>query len=450
MNDLNITPYVEKLAVLLNKSNYIAPEVYKKYDIQRGLRDIEGNSTVAGLTKISRIKSKSKDTNGNNVPCEGQLFYRGRNIRDIVKNLFNDDISRFEETIYLILLSTLPDKNEFKKFCKQLSEYRNLDFSFFETIFKTPNTNVMNMLARSVLTLYTYDKNPDDISDANVLDQCLRLIAIFPLIVVYSYKSSQNYVNGKKIVINHLKQGLNTAETFLYLLREGGEYSPLEAKLLDLMLVLHAEHGGGNNSTFTTRIVSSSGTDTYSAISAALGSLKGPRHGGASIKVVQMFDDMKNKINTKDKSEIRDYLEKLLDKQAFDKAGLIYGMGHALYSISDPRTEILRVYAKKLSEEKGLQDDFELYEIVEKIAPEIINKKRKMCKKVSANVDFYSGMIYKMLGIPYELFTPIFAMARVVGWSAHRIEEIRNSCKIIRPTYINVQEEAKYIELHNR
>jgi citrate synthase len=309
---------------------------------------------------------------------------------------------------------------------------------------------MMNILSRSVLALYAYDENPDDISTANILRQCLQLIAQFPLLAVYGYQSFQHYHNNNSLFIHHPKRELNTAENLLYILREDGRYTPLEAKLLDLALVLHAEHGGGNNSTFTTHVVSSSGTDTYSAISAALGSLKGPRHGGANVKVVQMFDDMKAHVNPKDKDSIKDYLVRLLNKDAFDRAGLIYGMGHAVYSLSDPRADILRAYARKLSEEKGALEEFELYEAVETLAPEIIAEKRKMYKGVSANVDFYSGMVYRMLELPYELYTPIFAVARIAGWSAHRIEEIQNAGKIIRPAYINVKDEGEYVPLCER
>ena len=349
------------------------------------------------------------------------------------------------------MFSKLPTKDELDAFCEQLSLYRSLPPSFVrDMILKAPGKDMMNILSRSVLALYAYDENPDDISTANILRQCLQLIAEFPLLAVYGYQSFQHYHNGQSLIIHYPKKELNTAENLLYILREDGQYTPLEAALLDLAFVLHAEHGGGNNSTFTTHVVTSSGTDTYSAISAALGSLKGPRHGGANIKVMQMFDDMKSNINTKDKDAVKDYLVKLLDKQAFDRAGLIYGMGHAVYSLSDPRADILRYYAEQLSIEKGLHEEFELYQMVEKMAPEIIAEKRKMYKGVSANVDFYSGMVYKMLGLPYELFTPIFAIARIAGWSAHRMEEIQNAGKIIRPAYINVKEETEYVSLKDR
>ncbi len=451
MNYSEITPYIRELAELSDTNNHIVPEMYAQYDVKRGLRDINGNGVVAGLTEVSRIKAKDKDADGNEIPCEGQLYYRGINVRNIVNGFLEDNRPGFEETVYLLLFSKLPNKEELERFRNQLSAYRSLPPSFVrDMILKAPGRDMMNILSRSVLALYAYDENPDDISTANVLRQCLQLIAEFPLLAVYGYQSFQHYHNNNSLFIHYPKKELNTAENLLYILREDGMYTPLEAKLLDLALVLHAEHGGGNNSTFTTHVVTSSGTDTYSAISAALGSLKGPRHGGANIKVMQMFDDMKATVNTKDKGAVKDHLVKLLDKQAFDEAGLIYGMGHAVYSLSDPRADILRTYARKLSEEKGTQEEFELYETVEKLAPEIIAEKRKMYKGVSANVDFYSGMVYKMLGLPYELFTPIFAVARIAGWSAHRMEEIQNAGKIIRPAYTSVKQETEYVALSKR
>ena len=451
MNYSEITPYIRELAELSGRNNHIRPEMYAEHDVKRGLRDVNGNGVVSGLTEVSHILSRVKDDEGNIHPCQGQLYYRGVNIRNIVDGFLADDRPGFEEVIYLLLFSKLPTKEELSKFCGQLSLYRSLPPSFVrDMILKAPGRDMMNILSRSVLALYAYDENPDDISTPNVLRQCLQLISQFPLLSVYGYQSFQHYHNGNSLFIHYPKKELNTAENLLYILRENGEYTPLEARLLDLALVLHAEHGGGNNSTFTTHVVTSSGTDTYSAISAALGSLKGPRHGGANIKVMQMFDDMKQSINTKDIGAVKDYLVRLLDKDAFDRAGLIYGMGHAVYSLSDPRADILRTYAEKLSEEKGMFEEFMLYETVEKLAPEIIAEKRKMYKGVSANVDFYSGMVYRMLGLPYELFTPIFAVARIAGWSAHRMEEIQNAGKIIRPAYINVKNEEKYVKLADR
>ncbi len=446
-----VTPYIKELAAISDGNNNIRPEMYAENDVKRGLRDINGNGVVAGLTEISRIKAKDRDKEGNEIPCEGQLYYRGINVRDIVDGFVKENRSGFEETIYLLLFSKLPKKDELDRFSEQLSAYRSLPPSFVrDMILKAPGKDMMNILSRCVLALYAYDEDPDNISTANILRQCLELIAQFPLLAVYGYQSFQHYHKGESLFIHHPKKELNTAENLLYILREDGKYTPLEAKLLDLALVLHAEHGGGNNSTFTTHVVTSSGTDTYSAISAALGSLKGPRHGGANIKVMQMFDDMKESIDTKDEAAVKEHLIKLLDKQAFDRAGLIYGMGHAVYSLSDPRADILRTYAKQLSEEKGMEEEFALYEMVEKLAPKIISEKRTMYKGVSANVDFYSGMVYKMLGLPYELFTPIFAVARIAGWSAHRMEEIQNAGKIIRPAYTSVKPETEYIKIGER
>ncbi len=451
INYSEITPYIEKLAKISDSNNGIQPEMYGIYDVKRGLRDINGNGVVAGLTEVSRIKAKDRDESGNEIPCRGELFYRGINIKDIVSGFLDEGRMGFEETVFLLLMSRLPSRSELSDFCSQLSLYRTLpQFFVSDMILKAPGRDMMNMLSRGVLALYAYDENPDDISTPNVLRQCLQLIAEFPLLAVYGYHSFMHYHNGSSLFIHYPKKELSTAENLLYILREDGKYSPLEAKLLDLALVLHAEHGGGNNSTFTTHVVTSSGTDTYSAVSAALGSLKGPRHGGANIKVVQMFDDMKAHVNVKDEGAVRDHLVKLLDKEAFDRSGLIYGMGHAVYSLSDPRAEILHKYAQKLSAEKGMEEDFALYETVERLAPEIIAEKRRMYKGVSANVDFYSGMVYKMLGLPYELFTPIFAVARIAGWSAHRLEEIQNAGKIIRRAYTNVKKEIGYLPIGER
>lgn len=446
-----LTPYIKELADLSDNMNSITSDMYLEHNVKRGLRDLDGTGIVAGLTEISSIISKKVDANGIEVPCEGQLYYRGINIKDIVHGFLSDKRSGFEETIYLLLFSRLPNKSELADFKAQLAQYRVLPQSFVrDMILKAPGKDMMNILSRSVLALYAYDPEPDDISTANVLRQCLGLIAQFPLLSVYGYQSFQHYHNEKSLFIHYPKPELDTAENLLYVLRENGSFSELEAQLLDLALVLHAEHGGGNNSTFTTHVVTSSGTDTYSAISAALGSLKGPRHGGANVKVVKMFDDMKQNINTDNRSEIKDYLCRLLEKRAFDNAGLIYGMGHAVYSISDPRADIFRKYARLLSEEKGMQKEFELYETVAELAPELIAEKRTMYKGVSPNIDFYSGLVYKMLELPYELFTPIFAVARIAGWSAHRIEEIQNAGKIIRPAYISVNESRPYIPISER
>ncbi|MBQ2781422.1 MAG: citrate/2-methylcitrate synthase [Clostridia bacterium] len=446
-----ITSYIKELADLSVVNNHIEPQMYAEHQVNRGLRDLNGNGVVTGLTEVSRIKAKATDENGNTVSCRGELFYRGVPIDKLVDGFLKDDRFGFEETVYLLLFSELPDKEKLARFTKELADYRTLPTSFVrDMILKAPGRDMMNILSRCVLALYTYDENPDDISIANVLRQCLQLIAMFPMLAVYGYQSFQHYHQGQSLFIHLPKAEYSTAENLLHLLRENGEFSPLEAKMLDLALVLHAEHGGGNNSTFTTHVVTSSGTDTYSAVSAALGSLKGPRHGGANIKVVRMFEDMQNSIDVRDKGAIKDYLARLLNKQAFDRAGLIYGMGHAVYSLSDPRADILQDCARRLAQAKGREEEFALYETVAQMAPEIIAEKRKMYKGVSANVDFYSGLIYRMLGLPCELFTPLFAVSRIAGWSAHRIEEIQNNGKIIRPAYINVKPTQPYIPLDER
>lgn len=450
-NYSEVTPYIRELAALADGETHITPQMYVDYNVKRGLRDLDGNGVVAGLTEVSQIKSKALDADGTEHPCPGELYYRGIDIRALTDGFLSDGRYGFEECVYLLLFSELPDRAQLSRFSEQLAAYRSLPPSFVrDMILKAPGKDMMNILSRSVLALYAYDENPDDISLPNVLRQCLQLIAQFPLLSVYGYQSFQHYHNGNSLFIHFPKPELNTAENLLYILRENGEYTPLEAKLLDLALVLHAEHGGGNNSTFTTHVVTSSGTDTYSAVSAALGSLKGPRHGGANIKVMQMFDDMRATVDVSDRAAVEAYLVRLLNKEAFDRAGLIYGMGHAVYSVSDPRADILRNYARRLSVEKGMEEEFALYEMVETLAPQVIAERRRMYKGVSANVDFYSGMVYRMLGLPYELFTPIFAVARIAGWSAHRMEEIRNAGKIIRPTYISVKPKATYLPLSER
>ena len=446
-----ITPYIRELADLSDANNGITNEMYALHDVKRGLRDVDGRGVVTGLTEVSAVNGRRTLPNGEEEYIEGELRYRGVDVRDLVRGYIADNRHGFEEAAYLLLFSKLPTSAELDKFKAVLSSYRTLPQSFVrDMVLKAPGKDMMNMLSRTVLALYAYDQNPDDISTANVLRQGLMLLARFPLLAVYGYQAHQHYNNYQSLFIHYPKPEYDTAENLLYLLRENGEFTPLEAKLLDLALVLHAEHGGGNNSTFTTRVVTSSGADTYSAVAAALGSLKGPRHGGANLKVVQMFDDLKANVNTKSDAEIEKYLHRLLAKDAFDRAGLIYGIGHAIYSKSDPRAEILRSFAQKLSEEKGMQEEFELYEKVAKLAPQIITEKRKMYKGVSPNVDFYSGLVYRMLGLPLELFTPIFAVSRIAGWTAHRIEELQSAGKIIRPAYINVGKDKPYTELKKR
>lgn len=446
-----ITPYIRKMAELSDHNNGIRSEMYTENKVNRGLRDLNGKGVVTGLTEISSITAKKILPDGSEVPCEGELRYRGIDVRDLVHGFLADGRLGFEETVYLLLFSELPDAARLAKFRETLCGYRTLPTSFVrDMILKAPGKDMMNVLSRSVLALYAYDDNPDDISVPNVLRQCLQLIAMFPMLSVYSYQSFQHYHRGKSLFIHLPKPGVSTAECLLQILRENGEYSALEAKILDLALVLHAEHGGGNNSTFTVHVVTSSGTDTYSTVAAALGSLKGPRHGGANVKVVRMFDDMMQNIDVEDEGQIKDYLVRLLDGKAFDGKGLIYGMGHAVYSVSDPRADILMKCAGDLSVEKGFEREYALYERVARLAPEIIAEKRKIYKGVSPNVDFYSGLVYRMLELPYELFTPIFAVARIAGWSAHRIEEIQNAGKIIRPAYVNVKKPKEYVPLAER
>ena len=440
-----ITPEIQKLASYCVQNGTIDPTLYTKYDVKRGLRDLNGNGVLTGLTGISEIRS-SKVVDGKSVPAEGQLFYRGYNIEDLVRSMPANHSFGFEMTAYLLLFGELPTKEQLKLFIDQLSFYRTLPTGFVrDIIMKVPSNDMMNTLARSVLTMYSYDETPDDVSIPNVLRQCIQLIAIFPLLSVYGYQAYRHYNDGRSLYIHQPKPELTTAENILRILRSDKKFTPLEAKVLDIALMLHAEHGGGNNSTFTTHVVTSSGTDTYSAIAAALGSLKGPKHGGANIKVVRMFEDMKQVVKDwADEDEIRDYLTRLLDKEAFDKAGLIYGMGHAVYSISDPRAKIMESFAAGLSSEKGREDEYGLYMRVARLAPEVIGEKRRIYKGVSANVDFYSGFIYSMLDLPIELYTPIFACARIAGWSAHRIEELINAGKIIRPAYKAIQPEREF------
>ena len=434
-----ITPQLVHLSELSKKSSYIDPELYTKYDVKRGLRDLNGKGVLVGITEISEVNS-TKIVDGKSVPCDGELYYRGYNVQDLIAELPDDCFFGFEECTYLLLFGKLPNKQELGEFCELLSNYRSLPQNFVrDVIMKKPSKDMMNALARGVLTLYSYDEVPDDTSEANVLRQCLQLISMFPLLSVYSYQTYLHYYNGESLIIHPPKKEYSTAENILHCLRDDNMFTPLEAKLLDVALILHMEHGGGNNSTFTTHLVSSSGTDTYSAIAAAIGSLKGPKHGGANIKVVKMFADMKEQVKDwTNEEEVGNYLRDLLDKKAFDKAGLIYGMGHAVYSLSDPRAVTFRSFVERLSEEKGYEKEFALYSLVERLAPEIIAEKRKIYKGVSPNVDFYSGFVYQMLGLPMELYTPIFAIARIAGWSAHRMEEVCHKGKIMRPAYMTV------------
>ncbi len=448
---LKVTPEMEALTDICVANSRIDSSLYTKYDVKRGLRDINGKGVLAGLTEISAIIS-SETVDGKTVPCDGRLYYRGYNIHDLTRGFLSENRYGYEEIAYLILFGELPDHEKLEEFNKILSGQRSLPTNFVrDVIMKAPSKDMMNTLSRSVLTLYAYDHNAEDISLPNVLRQCLTLISTFPMMSVYGYHAYNHYIKGKSLYIHHPDSHLSMAENILRMLRPDMKYTKLEATILDLALVLHMEHGGGNNSTFTTHVVTSSGTDTYSVIAAALGSLKGPKHGGANIKVVQMFADMKKHVHDwKDEEEVGNYLRRLLHKEAFDQRGLIYGMGHAVYSISDPRAEIFKKFVKKLAHEKGRDKEFGLYSMVERLAPQIIGEERHIYKGVSANVDFYSGFVYSMLDLPTELFTPMFAIARIVGWSAHRMEELINTDKIIRPAYMNVKDYEEYVPLDQR
>ena len=451
-NFFAVTPEILELTSLCKSHSTIDPGLFARYDVKRGLRDINGKGVLTGLTEISDIIS-SKEIDGKSVPCEGELYYRGINIVDIVRGFIAENRFGFEETTYLLLFGELPSEAKLEEFKQLLSKYRTLPTNFVrDIIMKAPSFDMMNTLARSVLTLYAYDQKPNDTSLPNVLRQCLEMIALFPQLAVYGYQAYAHDMDPNYSFFIHTpKPELSVAENILYMLRIDNKYTALEARILDLALVLHAEHGGGNNSSFTTHVVASSGTDAYSVIAAALSSLKGPKHGGANIKVMMMFEDMKKNIDDwEDEDKVADYLDKLLNKEAFDRAGLIYGMGHAVYSLSDPRANIFKKFVKSLSEEKGLTKEYKLYSLVERLAPEIIGRERKTYKGVSANIDFYSGFVYHMLGLPPELFTPVFAMARIAGWSAHLMEEQINVGKIIRPAYKSVSSHKEYIPLQNR
>lgn len=453
MNDMKnfseITENVLDLCKLCKDNAKINPDLYTQYNVKRGLRNKNGTGVLTGLTEIGEVKSYTID-DGEIIPCEGKLYYHGVDIEKLVDGFASDNRHGFEEATYLLIFGELPNKEQLEKFKKILSDYRSLPTSFVrDIIMKAPSHDMMNTLARSVLTMYSYDDRPDDTTPENVLRQCLQLIAMFPMMSVYGYQACNHYIKGHSLFIHTPPAELTTSEAILYMLRPDKQYTPLEAKILDLCLVVQAEHGGGNNSTFTTHVVSSSGTDTYSTVAASLGSLKGPRHGGANKKVVEMFDDIKEHVSDwTSETEVKAYLQKILDKEAFDRSGLIYGIGHAVYTLSDPRTTILKKYVRSLAEEKDKLAELALYELVEKIAPGMLAQKRS--RAVSANVDFYSGFIYSMLGLPLELYTPIFAIARIAGWSAHRMEEIINTGKIIRPAYKNVAKHTEYRPLCER
>ena len=445
------TPQIVELAKLSEVADQIENDLFLKYDVKRGLRDLNGKGVLTGLTRISEIIAK-EEVDGKSIPKDGELYFRGYDVKDLIKAAVDDKRFAFEECAYLLLFDKLTDKTELDDFNRLLGFYRSLPTSFVrDIIMKAPSKDMMNTLARSVLTLYSYDDLADDTSLPNVLRQSLQLISLFPLLSIYGYQAYNHYHEGNTLFIHPPIESLSTAETILQLLRPDSKYTELEARLLDICLVLHMEHGGGNNSSFTTHVVSSSMTDTYSVIAAAIGSLKGPRHGGANIKVVHMFDDIEQNVkNWEDEDELSAYLEKILNKEAFDQAGLIYGIGHAIYSKSDPRALILKSFVEKLAVEKGREKELALYEAVERLAPQIISGERTMYKGVSANVDFYSGFVYRMLDLPEELYPTIFAMARIVGWSAHRMEELANNGKIIRPAYMAIEPRKDYVSMDER
>lgn len=441
---------MESLQETLLNNHRIDPNLYIEYDVKRGLRDSAGKGVLTGLTEISDVNAYDL-VNGRKIPAEGSLYYQGYNIYDLVNGLEGHKFG-FEETIYLLLFGQLPSEKELEMFKEVMAQLETLSGRFVrDVVMKASNADIMNSMQRCILTLYTYDSRPEDISAENVLRQSIELIAKLPLIAVYSYHSYRHFRKDETLFIRNPQKGLSLAENILLMLRPDSSYTELEAKVLDIALMLHAEHGGGNNSTFTTHVVTSSGTDTYSSVAASIGSLKGPRHGGANLKVQDMFADIKAHVkNWTDEAEVEAYLCRILNKEAFDHSGLIYGMGHAVYTLSDPREVILKKFARKLAEEKGMMEEFALYELVERLGSRLVMEQRKMFKNVCANVDFYSGFVYTMLGIPKELFTPIFAIARIPGWSAHRLEEILNAGKIIRPAYKYVGHHQEFVAMPDR
>ncbi|MGN0974674.1 MAG: citrate/2-methylcitrate synthase [Gemmiger sp.] len=441
-----------ELVEICERNNEIDPALFAHYGVKRGLRDMNGTGVKAGLTNISRIDAFRYDENGNKIPCDGQLWYRGYNVFDLIKGLGVTKRFGFEEVAYLLLMGELPTREQLSEFRTLLASYCQLPTNFTrDVIMKAPSKDVMNSLTRSVLTLASYDQSLGQQDLQTQLEQCIKLISVFPVLAVYGYHAYNYYLKEDSMYIHRPQEGLSTAENLLQMLRPDRSYTPLEAHVLDVALILHMEHGGGNNSTFTTRVVTSAGSDTYSVVAAALSSLKGPKHGGANLKVMEMMDDIRRNVgDLKDEDEVRDYLGRIVDKQAFDHKGLIYGMGHAVYSLSDPRARVFKGFVEKLAIEKGREDDLALYNMVERLAPEIIAEKRRIYKGVSANVDFYSGFVYNMLDIPVELYTPIFAVARIVGWSAHRMEELVNADKIMRPAYESIMQVRDYVPVEER
>lgn len=439
----DVSAYAGAHRNMVVRNDTISDELYSEKDVKRGLRDINGKGVVVGLTNISEIISFT-EKDGKRVPCDGQLWYRGHNIRNLMKE-YSKERFGYETLAYLLLFGELPDALDKEEFIRMLTISRDLPTNFTrDVIMKAPTRDIMNSMTRSILTLASYDNESQDTDLKNVIRQSLSLIAVFPMLAIYAYHAYNHYENLESMYIHRPDDALSTAENILMMLRPDKKYSPVEARVLDVCLMLHMEHGGGNNSTFTTRVVTSSGSDTYATIAAAMSSLKGPRHGGANLKVMEMMDNIRENITDwKDDDEVRSYLNKIVMKEAFDRTGLIYGMGHAVYSISDPRERIFKAFVSQLAAEKGMDDELGLYNKIEELAPKVIADKRHIYKGVSPNVDFYSGFVYKMLDIPVELYTPIFAIARIAGWSAHRLEEIVGMGKIMRPAYVSVMEELQ-------
>ena len=435
----------------LKSYSSVSPEYFDRFEVKRGLRNRDGSGVMAGLTKVCAVEGYYID-DGERKPVEGHLRYRGIDINDLVDGCLKENRFGYEEVVWLLLFGHLPTKSQLDDFCKLLSASRELPEDFIEDmIMKAPSPNIMNKLERSVLSLYSYDSNPDDISIENVLRQSVQLIAQLPTIMTYAYQVKRRYYLKKSMYLHPIKPGLSTAETILYNTRSNRKFTDEEAKLLDLCLMIHAEHGGGNNSAFATRVLTSSGTDTYAAISAGIGSLKGPRHGGANLKVAEMINYLKADVtDITDEGQVADFLKKVINREAGDKSGLVYGMGHAVYTLSDPRQVILKREAQKLAEEKGFGADFKALDLIEKLTPEIFASEKNNNKKICANVDLYSGLIYQMLGIPEDLYTPLFAIARVAGWSAHRIEELISGNRVIRPAYKNMAVPKEYAPIDER
>lgn len=442
--------YIEKKAEICMSADSFSADLYEKYDVKKGLRDSKGNGVVVGLTTVSEVNGTNK-VDGVKVPCEGRLKYRGYDIRDLTKGFLNKRFG-FEECTYLLLFGSLPDERQLEEFKYYLAEQRRLPITFVrDVVMVAAGKDIMNSITRCILALSSYDKKALNNNLDNVISQCIFLISVFPMLTVYSYHAYNHYINDESMYIHRPDPRLSTAENILRMLRPDKSYTYLEATVLDLALVLHMEHGGGNNSTFTTRVTTSAGSDTYAVIAAAMSSLKGPKHGGANLKVMEMIEDIRKHVkHPESEKDLKKYLNEILDKKAFDHQGLIYGMGHAVYTISDPRAEVFKSFVEKLAAEKGRQDDYQLYAAIERLAPELILAKRPNATSVCANVDFYSGFVYDMLDIPKELYTALFATARIVGWSAHRIEELVTSNKILRPAYISMCEPKEYVPLEER